>query len=128
MLWSVVPLKTSVPLLGLNVPLFTRLPDMFKVVGAVNVPDMVRLLNDVVEVPPIDVVPPTMTVLADGVKTPLLVMFPLAIVRSCVARSNVPRATVSPPDTVVFLASVNVPADLSMVSPPLKVVRDVPPI
>ena len=72
--WAPVPVKATVPLLCVKVPLLLQFPVIFIVaeVGPVSVPVMVMLLKVLAPEPLMVVVPSKITVPVFGVKVPLL--------------------------------------------------------
>ena len=77
MVWE-VPFKVTVPELWVKVPEFEKFPAtfMFAEEGAVKEPEMVRLLNELVELPEIAVVPSNVAVPERAVKAPEFAQLP----------------------------------------------------
>jgi len=77
---AAVPLKVTVPLLGIKVPLFIQLPATFILAEDGPVKELedeiVRLLNELVEEPLMVVVPSKLIVLVPAVNVPLLIQLP----------------------------------------------------
>ena len=74
----VVPLSVTVPELWVKVPELAQLPATLILAdnGAVRAPEIVKLLNELVELPEIAVVPLKVAVPERGVKVPELAQFP----------------------------------------------------
>lgn len=102
---ELVPLKTTVPLLCVKVPLLTKLPATFiEPLGAVKVPLITMLLNELTLDPEMAVVPPKMVV-APAFSVPLLTRFPLILRLEEGVRVPVmvmfPKIGVELPETIV---------------------------
>ena len=98
------PLKVTVPLLALKVPLLVKFPEMDRLDGEVSEPLAVIIkFEKVVEEEPPIVVEPDMidTVLVDGVSVALLFKLPDKL-RVLVPKSKVPLVKVNPFCTVRF--------------------------
>ena len=94
---AATPFNTITPVEALNEPLLVKSPPMFKVAGAVKVPDplMVKLFKLVVEEPLTDVTPVIFNILADGVSIALLTRLPDRLIVFD-PKSIVPLVSVSP--------------------------------
>ncbi len=92
-LMAVVPLKVTVPLLWVNVPLLAQLPATFMLAadGPVNAPEMVRLLKDVVDEPLMVDVPLKVTVPLLFVNVPLLTQLPATFMLAADGAVKVPE-------------------------------------
>jgi hypothetical protein len=103
----VVPPKIVVADPAFSVPLFTRLPLIWKLEVGVRAPVMVIAPKVGVALPDIVVVPEKVMVLEVSVELALLTKFPLRL-SALVLALNVPLVSVNTPFTVISLARVSV--------------------
>ena len=119
--WVALPLKTTVPVPRLNVPLLAKLPPTLSVAGPLSVPLMVIFAKLVEDEPAMLVVPLKTVVPLLALKVPLFVQFPatfnvpeeavriLLIVTLLNEQTLEPEIVVLPPNVVVPALAVSVP-------------------